>query len=90
MTNETEGAYRQLCDTLALTLPITFLDIAAEQTVVMSSPDAEALRLAVGYEKTAATFFRHLPPTPDEMERAIMTVEDEVTRIRHQVDTQHP
>ncbi|MGL9751622.1 MAG: hypothetical protein ACR5LC_11750 [Symbiopectobacterium sp.] len=65
MTNQTEDArhaYRQLCDTLRLTLPITFLDIAAEQTVVVSSPDAEALRLALGYEKTAADFFRHLPP----------------------------
>lgn len=93
MTNETQGArraYRQLCDALRLTLPITFLDIAADHTVVVSSPEAEALRLALGYEKTAATFFRHLPPTPDEMERAIMTVEDEVTRIRHQVDTQRP
>ncbi|WP_244664907.1 hypothetical protein [Candidatus Symbiopectobacterium sp. 'North America'] len=93
MTNQTEGArraYRQLCETLGLTLPITFLDIAAEQTVVVASPDADAPRLALGYEKAAATFFRHLPPTPDEMERAIMTVEDEVTRIRQQVDTQHP
>lgn len=93
MTNPTEGAhraYRQLCETLGLTLPITFLDIAAEQTVVVASPDADVLRLALGYEKTSATFFHHLPPTPDDMERAIMTVEDEVTRIRHQVDTQYP
>ncbi len=65
MTNQNEDAHRaycQLCDTLGLTLPITFLDIAAEQTVVVSLPDAEALRLALGYKKTAATFFSPFAP----------------------------
>lgn len=93
MTNEAEGVRRacaQLSDKLALTATMTFLHIGAAQTMVVSSPSAEALPLALGYEKTAAAFFRHLPPTPDEMEMAIMTVEDEVTRIRHQVDIQRP
>lgn len=93
MTHEAEDVRRacsQLSDRLALTAPLTFLHIGADQTTVVPSASAEVLSLTLGYEKTAATFFRHLPPTPDEMERAIMTVEDEVTRIRYQVDTQHP
>ena len=96
MSSETEqahNAYAQLIDHLAVTGPLTFLHIGAEQTQVMTGhmPDKTiVLPLALGHAQTATTFFHHLPPTPDEMELAIMTVEDEVTRIRHQVDNQRP
>lgn len=94
MMNETERARRvcaQFCDRLSIATPLTFLHIGAEQTTVLTGPAVppdSALTLAVGDEKTVAAFFRHLPPTPDEMEIAIMTVEDEIMRIRHQIDTQ--
>jgi exopolyphosphatase/pppGpp-phosphohydrolase len=40
------------------------------------------LTLAMGSQRTAREFFRHTPPSPLELENAIATVEDEVTRAR--------
>ncbi len=42
-------------------------------------PD-DTLVLRIGSGKTATDFFKHLPPTPFELENAIMAVEDEVIR----------
>ncbi|MBA0166605.1 MULTISPECIES: hypothetical protein [Pectobacterium] len=67
---------------------VTVLCIGEQQTTVVcgtASHPSVTLQLTIGFDKTAATFFRHLPPTPDEMELAIMAVEDEVTRIRHDI-----
>jgi exopolyphosphatase/pppGpp-phosphohydrolase len=64
---------------------ITVLHIGEEQTAVASGTGAEpdAVRLlSIGSETTAAEFFQHTPPTPGELENAIMQVEDEVTRAR--------
>ncbi|MDD2880716.1 MAG: hypothetical protein PHQ58_09770 [Rhodoferax sp.] len=44
-------------------------------------PDA-VLTLAIGADKTASEHFKHTPPSPLELENAIVTVEDEVTRAR--------
>ncbi|MEQ9886527.1 hypothetical protein [Pectobacterium zantedeschiae] len=69
-------------------VPITVLCIGEQQTTVVcgtASQPSATLQLTIGFDKTAATFFKHLPPTPDEMELAIMAVEDEVTRIRHDI-----
>lgn len=44
-----------------------------------SQPD-DTLVLGIGYERTAKDFFKHIPPTPLELENAIMAVEDEVIR----------
>jgi exopolyphosphatase/pppGpp-phosphohydrolase len=63
--------------------PITALHIGAQHTAVTSGCDTEpsaTLVLAIGAQKTARDFFRRSPPTPLEMENAIATVEDEVTR----------
>jgi exopolyphosphatase/pppGpp-phosphohydrolase len=63
--------------------PITALHIGAQHTAVVSGCDAEpatTLVLAIGARKTARDFFRRSLPTPLEMENAIATVEDEVTR----------
>lgn len=64
---------------------ITVLHIGKEQTAVatgtMTEPDV-VLVLAIGSRRTAADFFKHTPPTPGELENAIVTVEDEVTRLR--------
>jgi exopolyphosphatase/pppGpp-phosphohydrolase len=65
--------------------PITVLHIGAEQTVVASGSGAEPeaiLTLAIGARKTAADYFKHDPPSPRELENAILTVEDEVIRAR--------
>ena len=64
---------------------ITVLHVGAGQTLVASGrgrePDA-VIALAIGARKTSDDFFRHNPPTPLELENAIMTVEDEVARAR--------
>ena len=69
-------------------VPITLLHIGAEQTLIVSGKDSEPesiVTLAIGAQKTAAEHFRHSPPTPGEMENAIMRVEDEVARARGEI-----
>ncbi len=64
-------------------MPITVLHIGEDQTAIAFGTDVEpeaALVLSIGSNKTAVDFFKHTPPTPGEMETAIMVVEDEVTR----------
>ncbi|MGR6771555.1 hypothetical protein ACU36R_07985 [Pectobacterium brasiliense] len=83
-----QQAYSLARQRVASGVPVTVLYIGEQQTTVVcgtSSQPSATLQLTIGFDKTAAAFFRHLPPTPDEMERAIMTVEDEVTRIRHDI-----
>ncbi|WP_114974062.1 alpha/beta hydrolase-fold protein [Rhodoferax ferrireducens] len=65
--------------------PITRLHIGTDQTTVATANGTQGgapLTLALGAQKTAADFFKHAPPTPLEMEDAIMAVEDEVSRAR--------
>lgn len=65
--------------------PITMLHIGGQQTVVAAGTGAEpvaVLKLAVGSQKTAAEFFHHDPPTPSEIENAIVAVEDAVASMR--------
>lgn len=64
---------------------ITVLHIGEEQTAVATGSAAEpdaVLVLAIGSKKTVADFFKHTPPTPGELENAIMVIEDELTRLR--------
>ena len=70
---------------LAANLPITVLHIGEQETDVAAGTGAEpenVLLLAMGSRKTAADFFLHTPPSPGEIENAIMQVEDEITRVR--------
>lgn len=60
-----------------------FLHIGNEETQV--TIDGKMQRLTLGSQLTSMGYFRHQPPTPDEMETAIMVVEDEVTRLRHDI-----
>ena len=88
MTPATPSDYGTLHSRLPGGTPITVLHIGVEHTVVAtgSGPEPQSvLVLAVGVHKTAADFFHHTPPTPGEIENAIMVVEDEVNRARHQV-----
>nr|WP_113867341.1 hypothetical protein [Brenneria salicis]NMN91957.1 hypothetical protein [Brenneria salicis ATCC 15712 = DSM 30166]RBP61260.1 hypothetical protein DES54_1241 [Brenneria salicis ATCC 15712 = DSM 30166]RLM30269.1 hypothetical protein BHG07_11375 [Brenneria salicis ATCC 15712 = DSM 30166] len=78
--------YAQIRQRLTPATPVALLCIGEQQTVVVCGNEAQpvvVLSLNIGFVKTGETFFKHLPPTPDEMELAIMTVEDEVMRIRH-------
>lgn len=64
---------------------LTLLHVGADQTWVASGRGAEpgaVLMLAIGSRSTAADHFKHEPPTPGEMESAILAVEDEVVRAR--------
>ncbi len=63
----------------------TVLHIGAEQTWIAtgsSSEPAAMLELAIGSSKTASEHFKHTPPTPADLENAILTIEDEITRAR--------
>ncbi len=64
---------------------ITVLHISAEETSVATGNSSEpqsVLNLAIGSQKTTAAYFKHHPPTPAEVENAILAVEDEVMRAR--------
>lgn len=65
--------------------PVTVLHIGAEQTWIATgsgSEPAAMLELAIGSSRTASEHFKHTPPTPAELENAIQTIEDEITRAR--------
>ena len=64
---------------------VTLLCIAALQTHVVSGREVKpalALSLDLGVQRLSEDFFRHQPPTPAELENAIMLVEDQVARVR--------
>src|SRR5512135_1984923 len=59
----------------------TLLYIGTEQTGFVTGSDSEPetlLVLGIGSRKTAREYFKHVPPTPGEMEKAIAAVENEV------------
>lgn len=64
---------------------LVLLHIGETRTVVFAGTGTDAAQvqeLAVGSNRTASDFFKHNPPSPLEIENAIMVVEDEVTRAR--------
>lgn len=82
--NAIQTAYDAIRANLGDNTLITLLHIGDESTAVATSNIDDALiaqQLTVGAVNIARTYFRHNPPTPDEMETAIMVVEDEVIRI---------
>ncbi|EIC86751.1 hypothetical protein SPM24T3_01690 [Serratia sp. M24T3] len=68
---------------MASTSSSIYLHIGSEETQVLIDGDLQLLTL--GSQLTSLGYFRHQPPTPDEMENAIMMVEDEVYRLRHDI-----
>ena len=65
--------------------PVVLLHIGEDRTGVASGTGTapeQVLMLEIGTIRTAVDFFKHNPPTPLEIENAIMVVEDEVTRAR--------
>lgn len=89
MTAPLESTLRRRYDALQAQVapgtPVTLLELGAQHTRVISGSShapAATLVLAIGSQHTAHAFFRHAVPTPLELETAIATVEDEVTRVR--------
>jgi exopolyphosphatase/pppGpp-phosphohydrolase len=83
MENDIQVQYKVTRLGVSTGMPISVLHIGEEQTTAAFGTDAESeavLVLSIGSNKTAVDFFKHTPPTPGEMETAIMVVEDEVTR----------
>ena len=71
-----------------MTQPAVLLHIGREETRVIvrhDDVDDKIVPLTLGSQLTSVGYFRHTPPTPDEMENAIMVVEDEIIRIRHDI-----
>jgi exopolyphosphatase/pppGpp-phosphohydrolase len=68
--------------------PVAVLHIGEQETVIATGAGSEPesmLKLAIGSHRTAAEFFLHMPPSPGEIENAIMQVEDEITRAREMI-----
>ncbi|MFM2478928.1 hypothetical protein [Celerinatantimonas sp. MCCC 1A17872] len=68
--------------------PIIAFSIQPQQTVLMSQAFAKSapnITLEIGYENIAKQYFHHEPPTADELEYAINTIEDEIAKVTHQV-----
>ena len=66
-------------------MPIVLLHIGEDRTGVASGTGIEpdqVLILEMGARRTSIDFFKHNPPSPLEIETAIMVIEDEVTRAR--------
>lgn len=77
--------YAAIRSALADASSIAVLQIGEETTglAVGTGTDVYAtLTMAIGLHRTAREFFKHAPPSPLELENAIVTVEDEVTRAR--------
>jgi exopolyphosphatase/pppGpp-phosphohydrolase len=83
MDNDIQVQYKATRLAVSKGMPITVLLIGEEQTSIAFGTDAESeavIELSIGSNRTAVDFFKHSPPTPGELETAIMVVEDEVTR----------
>ncbi|MEH2920287.1 hypothetical protein ACFFL1_01725 [Samsonia erythrinae] len=90
MENEANLKYRYALarQRVAPDAPVTVLHIGEQQTTFICgvSPQPSAtLHLSVGFGKAAMAAFKHCPPTPYEMELAIMAVEEAIMRIRDDI-----
>ena len=64
--------------------PITVICIGPMQSLLVCGKGdtaAASVSLDIGAQRISAEHFKHRPPTPGEMEVAIMAVEDEITRV---------
>ena len=85
---ETRRRYAEVKAGLPDEMSITLLHVGAEQTsiAVGNRRDADAtLALSIGSKKTAREHFRHVPPTPGELEDAIATIEDTLAPARAEI-----
>lgn len=83
MENDIQVQYKTARLGVSMGMPISLLQIGDEQTTIAFGTDENPetlIELSIGSNRTAVDFFKHTPPTPGEMETAIMVVEDEVIR----------
>jgi exopolyphosphatase/pppGpp-phosphohydrolase len=83
MENDIQVQYKSARLGVSRGMQISLLQIGDEQTTVAFGTDEEPealIELSIGSNRTAVDFFKHIPPTLEEMETAIMAVEDEVIR----------
>jgi exopolyphosphatase/pppGpp-phosphohydrolase len=83
--SDSTALYRALRGGVAAGQAIVALHIGACQTTLAAgtgSEPAATLVLEIGTQKTSDDCFKHQPPTPLELENAIMIVEDELARAR--------
>jgi len=65
-------------------MPITVICIGPMQTHLAYGKGTmveTTISLDIGSQRTSVDHFKHRPPTPGEMEHAIMSVEDEIARV---------
>lgn len=85
MRDATRERYASLRRNEPPAAPVVLLHIGEDRTCVASGTGIEpdqVLMLEMGARRTSIDFFKHNPPSPLEIENAIMVVEDEVTRAR--------
>lgn len=85
MQDAIRQSYANIRKDVPPTTAIVLLHIGEEQTCIASGSGMEpdhVLTLEIGASRTSSDFFKHNPPSPLEIENAIMVVEDEVTRAR--------
>lgn len=85
MNTEIDQLYRVIRLALPKDEQITLLHIGGERVAVATGIGNEpsgVVILEIGYNKTAVDYFKHNPPTPSEVEYAIMAIEDEIARVR--------
>jgi len=88
METEIRQRYQAIRQILQEGVSVTVLHIGEKMSAVATGSGAEPekiMLLAIGSHKTAADFFLHTPPTPGEIENAIMQVEDEIARTREMI-----
>ena len=83
--SEVAALYRSLRGSVPSGQTIAVVHIGACETTLASGTGGEpdgTVALAIGARNTAQDHFKHRPPTPGELENAIMVVEDELARAR--------
>ena len=83
--SEVAALYRSLRGSVPPGQTIAVVHVGACETTLASGTGGEpdgTVALAIGARNTAQDHFKHRPPTPGELENAIMVVEDELARAR--------
>lgn len=86
ITPETQESIIKLYQSVRIKIgnnnPISLLHISEENTIIASGESSEKpdhiVVLPMGSKKTPEDFFRHVPPTPEEIEYAINFLEDHI------------
>lgn len=82
LSQELKSLYTQANQLEANSGKTILMMIDADESVFYFHKDAEiSISIPVGYQFISERFFKHTPPTPDDIEFAINYIEDEIERI---------